>query len=125
MRQATCILQKILWLTVTMFSVGCGERDEIAISKKQHIDNLIRTKDKFAKVCHQDSAFETVSTDKIDTAIRTFFCDTLGNIYLIRRTFSLPKADYWTFFSDGKVIKVLMYFSTSVRREYYVDQDSV
>lgn len=119
---------KKLLLAVIVLIMGCNNYNsvqDLAVRKGQ-IDQIINSQDRFAKVCHQDSSFQKMATGKIDTAIRTFFCDSVGKIYLLKTTFSYPrsKPEYWIYFSQGSIIKVVMSYVRQ-RDEYYIEQDTI
>lgn len=122
----------LLFAIVFLFACKNDKSVESPYFKKQQIDNLINGQARLVRNCYEDSSFNKRADGKIDTSIRTFFCDTLGRIYLIRNIFffSRTKALYLTYFSKGNVIKVVEEFSAKDysgeldHSEYYIDHDT-
>jgi hypothetical protein len=124
-------LKMLLWLTL----LACSCRDHKYIetryfSNEDQIDEAIANNGRTMKQCLQ--GFSLIANDDgQDSLVRTFFCDTTGNIYMIRVIYYHPIREvYQTYFSKGNIIKINAEYSRDnpyylEHSEYYIDHDTL
>lgn len=123
-----------IFILVAIILLSCKDHKYIetrTYSKEDEIDSAIYHKARSSKDCHEDYSYVKNDRGHIDTSIRTFLCDTLGNVFIIRVVNKYDiKETYLTYFLNGNIVKIASeYFQENpyrfTRSEYFIDHDTI